>query len=568
MRFRLVPLLAWLGLAVLAAHDLPLPPRPPGAETGTAFAARVAALDVEKREAAVLAAVAAGNVPAFWRHFVPVRIGAAVVHVAPDYLAVGDDGDYLLLPLRPATAQALADRLECVLPTPKLVDAIYQAAPLHLSPRPIPPSAAMTTLPVFAAHNALVQTQRQAELAAYPLGTLVAGHKKDVVITPRLALQPDRLAIYGWHRGLRDPIQPLYLGHAASWVDYSHGIRLVQRVMTWDGVPTTVEAVLADATRSATLSDEGPLVQTRYGGRALAVFPRLAEKTEEQRLEGGIRVGWNLPEPLDPAKPVQLVIYAAPAGNSIEQTLGHRVAAGDDWHFDIQHIAAQTRWLRTRLTDRQVVLACIQAEEKSFVLWRRKHADYPARCVAAVDTLHARFPSARLVLAAHSAGGSFVFGYLDGMEQIPSDVERVVLLDSNYAYDGARGHATKLATWLTGPAQPRLCVLAYQDYLALLDGKTFVSEAGGTWGRSQAMLRDLAAFFPITRHDEGGLQRHGALDQRVEFLLKENPEKAVLHTRQVELNGFIHGLLSGTLQVGRDYVYLGPRVYSDLISEP
>jgi hypothetical protein len=52
----------------------------------------------------------------------------------------------------------------------------------------------------------------------------------------------------------------------------------------------------------------------------------------------------------------------------------------------------------------------------------------------------------------------------------------------------------------------------------------------------------------------------------VEFLLKENPGKAILHTRQVELNGFIQALLSGTELAGRGYIYLGPRVYSDHIA--
>jgi len=41
-----------------------------------------------------------------------------------------------------------------------------------------------------------------------------------------------------------------------------------------------------------------------------------------------------------------LILYALPNGNTIEQTKGRRVAEGLDWHFGIQHIAAQTRYLR------------------------------------------------------------------------------------------------------------------------------------------------------------------------------------------------------------------------------
>ena len=41
-----------------------------------------------------------------------------------------------------------------------------------------------------------------------------------------------------------------------------------------------------------------------------------------------------------------LVLFALPNGNSIEWTKGKKMKPGDDWHFDIQHIAAQTRYVR------------------------------------------------------------------------------------------------------------------------------------------------------------------------------------------------------------------------------
>jgi pimeloyl-ACP methyl ester carboxylesterase len=182
-----------------------------------------------------------------------------------------------------------------------------------------------------------------------------------------------------------------------------------------------------------------------------------------------------------------------------------------------------------------------------------------------VDALRQRFVAPKIVLTGHSAGGTFTFGYLDGLERIPDDIERIAFLDSNYAYDSAKGHDAKLAQWLNASPSHRLIVLAYQDYVALLDGKTFVSESGGTWGRSQAMLCDLGAKFEFTRTDNGELQRHTALGGRVEFLLKENPEKAVLHTRQVELNGFIHAMLSDTGMGQNEYIYLGSRAYERYI---
>lgn len=98
-----------------------------------------------------------GNVPDFWRRFAEVEISRKIdgqlhqltFRVAPEYLAIGSDADYFLMPVSPALAQDLADHLGCVLPTRLIVDDIYAAATLKLAPEPIPPSTAMTSVPVF-----------------------------------------------------------------------------------------------------------------------------------------------------------------------------------------------------------------------------------------------------------------------------------------------------------------------------------------------------------------------------------------------------------------------------------
>ena len=566
MLIRLLVLFALGAATPVVAAEIVLPARPADAATGGEFTARIAPLDLAARDAAVIAEVKRGNVPAFWRRFAQVKMAGATFFVSPDYLCVGSDDDYLLTPVSPGTAQLIADFLGCVLPTRKMVDAIYRAAPLKLTPSPIAPSVAMTTVPVFAEHNAIVREQRMDTLRAHPPGTLVAGHKKDVVLTPLLATALGKVAIYGWHEPDGTAIQPLYLGHTTSWVDYSHGVRLVQREMIVDGHPTTVDAVLADAQLCTLLSDEGPIPEPRYREVRTAALPSYpGEKFEELNFEPGVRVVINSPVQLDATKPVRLILYALPAGNTIEQTIGRQIKPGDDWHFDIQHIGAQTRWLRAQATDANLVVVYLQSVERSFVLWRRAHADHPRRIGEIVDALRRKFPQPTVVLTGHSAGGGFIFGYLDGLERIPNDIERIAFLDSNYAYDAAKGHDAKLTSWLAASDTHRLCVLAYQDYVALLDGKTFVSESGGTWGRSLAMLGDFTAKFPFVREDHAGLQRHTALGGRVEFLLKENPEKIILHTRQVELNGFIHAMLAGTGRAGQGYEYLGARVYVDLI---
>jgi hypothetical protein len=55
------------------------------------------------------------------------------------------------------------------------------------------------------------------------------------------------------------------------------------------------------------------------------------------------------------------------------------------------------------------------------------------------------------------------------------------------------------------------------------------------------------------------------LDRRIEFLMKENPEHKIFHTVQVERNGFIHALVSGTADQGKGYEYFGDRAYTKWI---
>ncbi len=556
-------LCVWTGLG---AAELPLPSRPKDAPGGAAIVQHLSALDLAAREEFIVAEVMRGNMPDFWRKFVTVPVAGGSIEVAPDYLAVGSDGDYFLAPLTDHAAQRLAEALDCVLPTRRMVDIIWRAAPLKLEPRPIAPSEAMTTIPVMAAHNGMVGEQRRTALEKHPPGTLVAGHKKDVVRTPRLEHWPDRVAIYGWHRTDGTAIQPLSWVHDHRYADYSHGIRLVRRAMTLRGEPTTVEKVLADDADWTVLGDEGPYTAQRHGMFRSVHPAALGEVWSDFHVRDDVRVRCSRPEPHPADGRTQVVLYALPAGNTIEQTIGRKTEEGDDWHFDIQHIGAQTRWLRTRGGQSDLTVWYLESEGRSWVQWCRAQAD-GRRSGELVNLARSMNPRSRITLASHSAGGALIFNYLDGVERIPDDIERIAFLDSNYAYDPAKGHGDKLAAWLEASPEHRLCVLAYEDHRALLDGRTFVSEAGGTWGRSRAMLADLGRRHAFTVRDEGGgLERHSTLDGRVTFLLKHNPEQKVWHTRQVELNGFLEAMLSGTAGAGQGYRYLGERAYSDLIT--
>ena len=138
------------------------------------------------------------------------------------------------------------------------IDAIYQQAPRKLSPRPMPPTAQMTSNPYYIEHHRHIEEQlTSAAPTSTPTSMLTAGHKKDVVLTPRLAARRGRVAIYGWHQLDGVPIQPLSTVHSAHYADYSHGIRLVWDQVRVNGESFSVAQILADPERAALLSDEG-----------------------------------------------------------------------------------------------------------------------------------------------------------------------------------------------------------------------------------------------------------------------------------------------------------------------
>ena len=230
-------------------------------------------MSLTDRENEIFAQVISGNVPAFQRNLVAVTNTEIVssisytytYYVLPDYLAIGCDTNYFLCPMTPLLAQHIADVTGCTMPTRKMVNQIWSAAPVHLAPSTITASPQMITIPVMAQHNDTVWSQRSAILTAHPLGELVGGDKKDVVISNLIyGYSPSRVVIYGWHYTNGTPIQPLYNGHEETYADYSHGIRLVQMNMLLNGAQTSISTVLQSSTLNTLLSDEGSITVPRY----------------------------------------------------------------------------------------------------------------------------------------------------------------------------------------------------------------------------------------------------------------------------------------------------------------
>jgi hypothetical protein len=185
---------------------------------------------------------------------------SATVFVMPDYLAIGADDDFLRIPMNLETATTIAAQFGFILPTRRVVDAITAQAEHHLQPQPLPPGPQMTSTEYYRRHNELIEAQ--ARTLGVTRGTLVAGHKKDVVISNRLARTPGRIAIYGWHRPGGAPIQPLSTVHGACYEDYSHGIRLMSDMAWQEGTFRPIREILQDPAAVAVLSDEGVMAAT------------------------------------------------------------------------------------------------------------------------------------------------------------------------------------------------------------------------------------------------------------------------------------------------------------------
>lgn len=259
-----------------------IPARTAGALTGTEFAQRARDLSGPQRDALVRDELLSGDVPAFLRHLEPVTVSDAAnsvtVCVLPDYLALGTDRDFVYVPLGLEPALDVAERFGFMLPTRRLVNAIYAASTVKLDPQPLPAGDQMRSTAYLVRHNDMIREQREQRGAQ--LGALTAGDKKDLVLTPRLWETPGRVAIYGWHRAAGAPIQPLSTVHGARYADYSHGIRLVSEFVYVNGVQRLLADVLADPRLAGILSDEGPL-------------PRLTEHLAS--LLGGLRTEASLP---------------------------------------------------------------------------------------------------------------------------------------------------------------------------------------------------------------------------------------------------------------------------------
>jgi hypothetical protein len=227
--------------------------------SGYDFYKKAVAFQWSARDSFAINSILKGEIPSFYKKFTKVhtqivtdknKIIRAKYFVAPDYLVIGNNKDWARIPLTPMAAQKIADSLHCFLPTTKMVEEIYTQSKVKLEP--IPMYAFRDSTITMWQHHLMIEALRKGKRG------LISGIKKDVVLSNKINEQGkiNRVAIYGWHQLNGIPIQPLYAGHINSYVDYSHGIRLVMDKIKVNGKWMHYTSILKDSLLRKLLTNE------------------------------------------------------------------------------------------------------------------------------------------------------------------------------------------------------------------------------------------------------------------------------------------------------------------------
>ena len=234
-----------------------IPPRNENALSGTDFVNKIRQDSGTQRDELIVTEILNGNVPNHLRKLYPVEFShgetSIQICVSGDYLAVGSDDDFVRFPLGLPATYRLFEHLDFILPTTAMVDQIYHDADHKLAPSPKKPGLEMETTSYIFEHNEAINSQVDANVG------LIAGHKKDVVLSNRLLAKPQSIAIYGWHRPNGKVIQPLSTVHHKNYADYSHGIRLISNTAFLNGKAVHLRDLLQDSLYAELINpNEGP----------------------------------------------------------------------------------------------------------------------------------------------------------------------------------------------------------------------------------------------------------------------------------------------------------------------
>jgi len=245
---------------------------------------------IRRRDSLIVMQILNGNVPDSMKYFkkiifttdivdsIPIlhRKHIVEIQVLPDYLTVGTNEDFIRMPMTPQAAIEIADSLYCSLPTAYLVDKIADAAEGSIEPFPFRPVKDRNCQPyVFEDSNNAIN--ELFKVKGYHFGQIISGLKKDLILSCKTnyyrelkdgdsasfaanGYTPEGISryetIYGWRQENGKNIQPSYSKHVNWYVDYSHGIRLIYRIIKIDGKKYDIYDVLQNSKLYRIISDE------------------------------------------------------------------------------------------------------------------------------------------------------------------------------------------------------------------------------------------------------------------------------------------------------------------------
>lgn len=295
------------------------------------------------------------------------------------------------------------------------------------------------------------------------------------------------------------------------------------------------------------------------------------EQVKLYTFDSGVRILINAPSEkmFDLRKPTKIIFYALPNGNTIEQTFGKKVKEGVDWHYGIQYIGAQTRRLREIIKNENIVVVYLEAEGKSWPSWRGKYENNRELIQKIIESVKQQVgvSNPEIILSAHSGGGSFIFGYINNVEKISSEIKRIIFLDANYGFSEEEKHGEKFLEWLKRNKDNRLIVIAYDDREITFDGKKVLGPTGGTFRATHRMIDNIEKNVKLNKVKKDDMEFYKGLNGQIDMIIHLNPENKILHTVLVEKNGFIYGITIGTKFENKVGSFWGTIEYEKWIQE-
>jgi len=113
----------------------------------------------------------------------------------------------------------------------------------------------------------------------------------------------------------------------------------------------------------------------------------IAQTIQQFSIYDDVKITIDVPKNYSATRKSIIILYALPNGNTTEQTMGKKIKEGEDWHFDIQHIKAQTNFIRNELNKQNIVVAYLENNYRSWPSWKTKHANYIAKVQHIADTI-------------------------------------------------------------------------------------------------------------------------------------------------------------------------------------